>query len=98
MVATVAPPSVLPIMTVIRGTGATSVSFKKPNCRSHSRPMPEKIGCEQHGHSDHTGCDKLNVAALARPAETPVRVRNRARADRASGCPSEARTIARERM
>ena len=30
-VATVAPPSVLPIMTVTRGTGATSVSFRNPN-------------------------------------------------------------------
>ena len=36
-----APPSVRPIITYVRGTGATSVSFKKPNCRSHSSPMPE---------------------------------------------------------
>ena len=43
IIATVAPPSVRPIMICRRGTGATSVSFRKPNWRSHSRPMPEKI-------------------------------------------------------
>ncbi len=42
MTATVAPPSVRPIMISRRGTGATSVSFRKPNCRSHSIAMPEK--------------------------------------------------------
>jgi hypothetical protein len=41
--ATVAPPRVRPIMICNRGTGATSVSFKKPNWRSHSNPSPEKI-------------------------------------------------------
>ena len=41
--ATVAPPSVRPIMISMRGTGATSVSFKNPNCRSHKIPSPEKI-------------------------------------------------------
>ena len=41
--AIVAPPSVRPSMICSRGTGATSVSFRKPNCRSQSRPMPEKI-------------------------------------------------------
>jgi hypothetical protein len=40
---TVAPPSVRPIMICNLGTGATSVSFRKPNCRSHSNPIPEKI-------------------------------------------------------
>ncbi len=30
-------------MICMRGTGATSVSFRKPNCRSQSKPMPEKI-------------------------------------------------------
>lgn len=30
-------------MMCSRGTGATSVSLRKPNCRSQSRPMPEKI-------------------------------------------------------
>ena len=28
-------------MIWIRGTGAPSVSFKNPNCRSHSSPIPE---------------------------------------------------------
>ena len=41
--ATVAPPSVRPIMMVRRGTGATSTSFRKPNWRSQISSMPEKI-------------------------------------------------------
>ena len=43
MIAIVAPPSVRPTMICRRGTGATSVSLRKPNCRSQSRPIPEKI-------------------------------------------------------
>ncbi len=43
MTATVAPPSVRPIMMLKRGTGATSVSFRKPNWRSHIRLMPENV-------------------------------------------------------
>ncbi len=42
MMATVAPPSVRPIMICRRETGATSVSFRKPNWRSQSIAMPEK--------------------------------------------------------
>ncbi len=42
-IATDAPPSVRPIMIVVRGTGATSVSLRNPNCRSQSSPIPEKI-------------------------------------------------------
>ena len=36
-------PSVRPIIIWMRGPGATSVSFRKPNCRSNSSPTPEKI-------------------------------------------------------
>jgi hypothetical protein len=43
MRATVAPPSTRPIMMRIRGTGATSVSFRKPNWRSQMSSIPEKI-------------------------------------------------------
>src|SRR5690349_13074526 len=39
----VAPPSVLPSMMFVRVTGATRVSFRKPNCLSHIRPTPQKI-------------------------------------------------------
>src|SRR5438132_1260554 len=41
--ATVAPPSVRPIMIARRGTGATRVSFKNPNWRSHSMAIPENM-------------------------------------------------------
>ena len=41
--ATVAPPSVRPIMIRRRGTGATSVSFRNPNWRSHSMAIPENM-------------------------------------------------------
>ncbi len=41
--ATVAPPSVRPTMIARRGTGATSVSFRNPNWRSHSMAIPENI-------------------------------------------------------
>jgi hypothetical protein len=27
----------------MREIGATSISFRKPNCRSQSKPMPEKM-------------------------------------------------------
>ena len=64
-VATVAPPRVRPIMMWIRGTGATSVSFRKPNCRSNSRPTPEKIDDEEDRHADDPGRQKLEVAAVA---------------------------------
>ncbi len=49
----------------MRGTGATSVSFKKPNWRSQISSMPEKIDREQNGHADHAGRQKLDVIALA---------------------------------
>ncbi len=39
----VAPPKVRPIMMFILETGATRVSFKKPNCLSQIISMPEKI-------------------------------------------------------
>ncbi len=67
--ATVAPPSVRPIMIRIRGTGATSVSFRKPNWRSQISSMPEKIDGEQNRHGDDAGREKLNVVALARLLE-----------------------------
>ena len=41
--AIVAPPSELPSITLILATGATNVSFKKPNCLSHITFIPQKI-------------------------------------------------------
>lgn len=41
--ATVAPPKVLPNIMVKRETGATRVSFRKPNCLSQIISIPEKI-------------------------------------------------------
>ncbi len=41
--AVVAAPEVRPIMMCSRGTGATSVSLRKPNCRSHRSAMPENM-------------------------------------------------------
>ena len=69
MIATVAPPSVRPTMICRRGTGATSVSLRNPNCRSHSRPMPEKIDENSTDIADHAGRDELQVAALPRLLE-----------------------------
>lgn len=43
IVATVAPPKVLPIIISKRDTGATSVSFKNPNCLSQMISIPAKI-------------------------------------------------------
>ena len=43
MSATVTPPKVLPTTMLSRGTGATKVSLRKPNWRSQSKPIPEKI-------------------------------------------------------
>ena len=60
-----APPSVRPIMIEKRGTGATSVSFKKPNCRSQISSMPEKTRREEDRHGDDAGRQELDVIALA---------------------------------
>ena len=65
MVATVAPPRVFPIITVKRGTGATSVSFKNPNCRSHRQADARKDRSEKHRHSDDAGRDELEIAAVS---------------------------------
>ena len=43
IMATVAPPRILPTATAQRGTGATSTSFKKPNSRSQMIDMAENI-------------------------------------------------------
>ncbi len=53
MTAVVAPPRVWPNMISRRETGATRVSFKKPNCLSHMIWIPEKNRCEQHAHGNH---------------------------------------------
>jgi hypothetical protein len=42
-VATAAPPSVLPIMIELRRTGATSISRRNPNSRSHTIDTAENI-------------------------------------------------------
>jgi hypothetical protein len=42
-IAFVADPIVRPSMMYVRGTGATSVSFRKPNWRSQSSAIPEKV-------------------------------------------------------
>ena len=41
--ATVAPPSVLPIIILYLETGATKVSFKNPNCLSRITSIPLNI-------------------------------------------------------
>ena len=41
--ATLAPPAVLPSASEARLVGATSISRRKPNSRSHTIDMPEKI-------------------------------------------------------
>ena len=91
MRATVAPPSVRPNMIWIRGTGATSVSLREPNCRSHSRPMPENTAVNSHAHADDARRNKLQVAAppgLAEDRVEPEAEHSRYR----SGWPSEAST------
>ena len=67
--ATVAPPSVRPIMIRMRGTGATSVSFRKPNWRSQISSIPEKIAVNRMRHADHARRQELDVVALPRPLE-----------------------------
>ncbi len=65
IIATVAPPSVRPIITHSRGTGATSVSFRKPNCRSQIRPMPENAPENSTVTRDDARREELQVAAVA---------------------------------
>ena len=43
IVATVAPPIVRPSIILNRDTGATSVSFKNPNCLSHMTSIPINV-------------------------------------------------------
>ena len=52
-------------MIMTRGTGATSVSFRKPNCRSQISSMPVKMAGEQHRHRDDARREKLDVVALS---------------------------------
>jgi len=45
--ATVAPPKVLPSIISNLETGATNVSFKKPNCLSQIISIPEKTAAKR---------------------------------------------------
>ena len=45
--ATIAPPSIRPKTISSRETGATSVSFKNPNCRSQIISMPENTALKR---------------------------------------------------
>ena len=53
-------------MIASRGTGATRVSFRKPNCRSHSRPIPEKI--DENSIDMPTTPGAMNWSELPMPA------------------------------
>ena len=43
IIAVVAPPNTLPITTEVRELGVTSISFRNPNCLSHSTAVPDAI-------------------------------------------------------
>jgi len=45
--ALVAPPSALPNTMEVREIGVTSISFKKPNSRSHMREIPSQIAVKR---------------------------------------------------
>ena len=63
-----APPQVRPIMITMRGTGATIVSFKKPNWRSQISSMPENTAGNRMVMPITPG-EELDIIALRRPFE-----------------------------
>ncbi len=49
----------------MRGTGATSVSLRNPNWRSHEQAQAGEDRRKQDGHADDARRDELKVAAIA---------------------------------
>lgn len=66
---TVAPTGVQPTMITRRGTAATSISFRKPDWRSHSSTMPEKMELNRTVMPMTFRGEELYVAAGARPLQ-----------------------------
>src|SRR6266581_1700728 len=94
--ATVAPPSVRPIMIARRGTGATRVSLRNPNWRSHSMAIPENIAVNSTVMPITPGA--MNWRYLPSPARWNTGPRPNPSTPRyMSGPPSEATIWTRER-
>src|SRR6266571_2102112 len=94
--ATVAPPSVRPIMIARRGTGATRVSLRNPNWRSHSMAIPENIAVNSTVMPITPGA--MNWRYLPSPARWNTGPRPNPSTPRyMSGPPSDATIWTRER-
>src|SRR5467141_2089035 len=94
--ATVAPPRVRPTMIARRGTGATSVSFRNPNWRSHSIAIPENMAVNSTVMPITPGA--MNWRYLPSPARWNTGPRPNPSTPRyMSGPPSDATIWTRER-
>ena len=68
--ATVAPPMHLPVMIALRRTGATSISRKNPNSRSHTIDTAENIAVNSTDSASTPG--NMNVRRLTSPVDPRV--------------------------
>lgn len=93
---TVAPTGVQPTMITRRGTAATSISFRKPDWRSHSSTMPEKMELNRTVMPMTSGARNCMLLPVPDRYNTGPNPNPRARRYRV-GCPSDATICARER-
>src|SRR5680860_1249211 len=71
MVATVLPPNTLPTIRALRRTGATIISRKKPNSRSHTMETAEKMEVKSTTMASTPGNMKVRKSMLP-PAEGAI--------------------------
>jgi hypothetical protein len=94
----VVPPATLPSATAVRDTGATSTSLRKPNSRSHTTEMAERIAVNStamHRMPGNMNWRKSSAPPAADDIAWPRPVPNTNR--NSSGCASEAMIRARSR-
>src|SRR5580693_9309028 len=96
--ATVAPPKHLPSTSELRRTGATIISRRKPNSRSHTSDAAENMAVNitaMHSTPGYTNVRRLTPCVPAEASrESPVPSTNRNR----NGCISDVRMRSRSRL
>ncbi len=91
MAATVAPPSVRPIMMCRPRNGADQRFLQEPELPVPQNRDAGKDGTEEDGHADDAGSDELQIASTGRPGRKRARIRSREREDTAWAGPARRR-------